>query len=255
LLQVLGDIWTSIMETKKLDTVDVNNLHKILGHCGEVHTRPTGKSYGYEVNGKFDICEVCSVGKARKKNVNKECSSMKGTSFGGSNFWALIIDGFSGYCWSYFLKKKNKLKDKVVELIKELKNKNIQVKFLRVDDARENYAVEKEYNQQNLEVKFEYSGTCTPQRIGKVEPKFQTLYGRIREIMNDSEIDGEFHDGLWEECAIKATYYDNLIINKEKKKCPIELMFKKKAKELKNHKRLGEMCMATTKNKFQAEIE
>jgi hypothetical protein len=37
-----------------------------------------------------------------------------------------------------FLKKKDELKDRVVELIKELKNDNIQVKFLRLDDAGEN---------------------------------------------------------------------------------------------------------------------
>jgi hypothetical protein len=49
-------------------------------------------------------------------------------------------------------------------------------------------------------------------------------------MMNDSEIDEEFRNVLWAECASTATYYDNLIINKDKKKSPIELMFKKKAK-------------------------
>jgi hypothetical protein len=34
----------------------------------------------------------------------------------------------------------------------------------------------------------------------------------------------------WAECARKATYYDNLTINKDKKKSPIELMFKQEAK-------------------------
>jgi hypothetical protein len=36
-------------------------------------------------------------------------------------------------------------------------------------------------------------------------------------MMNDSEIDGEFCDRLWAECASTATYYDNLIVNKDKK--------------------------------------
>jgi transposase InsO family protein len=124
-----------------------------------------------------------------------DISSIKGTSFGGAKFWALIIDDFLSYCWSYFLKKKDELKDKVVELIKELKNENIQVKFLRLDDAGENYALEKECKQQNLGVKFEYSGPRTPQRNGKIERKFQIMYGRIQTMMNDSEIDGELCDG------------------------------------------------------------
>jgi hypothetical protein len=32
LLQVLGDVGTSVLETKKRDTIDSNNLRKILGH-------------------------------------------------------------------------------------------------------------------------------------------------------------------------------------------------------------------------------
>jgi hypothetical protein len=122
LLQILDDVGNSVVITKRGDTIDVNNLHKLLGHCGEVNARLTGKAYGYEVTGKFDVCEACSVSKARQKTINKEwkggssirgerlyvdISSIKGTSFGETKFWALIIDDFSSYCWSYFLKKKD----------------------------------------------------------------------------------------------------------------------------------------------------
>jgi hypothetical protein len=101
LLQVLADVGTSVLETKKRNTIDLNNLHKILGHCGEVNARLTRKAYGNEVTGIFDVCEACSVTKARQKNINKEwkggrlihgerlyfdISSIKGTSFGGSKF-------------------------------------------------------------------------------------------------------------------------------------------------------------------------
>jgi hypothetical protein len=77
--------------------------------------------------------------------------------------------------------------------------------------------LEKECKQKKLAVKFEYSGPRTPQRNGKVERKFQTLYGRIQAIMNDSAIDEEFRDSLWAEYASTAIYCDNLIINKNKK--------------------------------------
>jgi hypothetical protein len=66
-------------------------------------------------------------------------------------------------------------------------------------------------------------------------------------MMNDSEIDGEFRDGSWAECAGTATYYDSLIANKDKDKSIIELMFRKKAKELRNLKRFGGTCVVTTK--------
>lgn len=43
--------------------IDVNNLQKVLGHCGEASVRLTGNSLGYEVIGTFDTCEACCMGK------------------------------------------------------------------------------------------------------------------------------------------------------------------------------------------------
>jgi hypothetical protein len=67
------------------------------------------------------------------------------------------------------------LKERIIDLVKELKS----VKFLRLDDAGENFAFKKLCKQQNVDVKYEFSGPRTPQRNGKVEQKFQSLYGRI----------------------------------------------------------------------------
>jgi hypothetical protein len=84
------------------------------------------------------------------------------------------------------------LKERILDLVKELKN----VKFLRLGDAGENFALEKLCKQQNVNVKFEFLGPRTPQRNGKVERKFQTLYGRIRAMFNDAGIEGDFCKGL-----------------------------------------------------------
>jgi hypothetical protein len=70
-LPVLDDFGTSVMEIKKRDTIDVNNLHKTLGHCGEVNASLTGKAYSYEITGKFDVCEACSVVKSRQNKSTK----------------------------------------------------------------------------------------------------------------------------------------------------------------------------------------
>jgi hypothetical protein len=56
------------------------------------------------------------------------------------------------------------------------------------------------------------------------------MYGRIQKMMNDSEIHGEFCDGVWAECARTVTYYGNLKINKVNKKSLKELMIKRKLK-------------------------
>jgi hypothetical protein len=56
------------------------------------------------------------------------------------------------------------------------------------------------------------------------------------------------------ELAQLLTYYNNLIINKDKKKSPINLILKNRAKGLRNLKRFGEMCVVTTKNKIQGKL-
>jgi hypothetical protein len=94
----------------------------------------TGKALIYEVFGTFDICEACSIGNAKQKNINKQwkggssvpgerlyvdISSIQRVSFGGAKFWALVVDDFSGYCWRYFLRAKSELKERILDLIKE----------------------------------------------------------------------------------------------------------------------------------------
>jgi hypothetical protein len=53
---VLVDIGTSVMENKKQDTIDVNNLRKILTHFGQYNPRLSRKACDYEVTRKFDVC-------------------------------------------------------------------------------------------------------------------------------------------------------------------------------------------------------
>jgi hypothetical protein len=79
-----------------------------------------------------------------------DISSIKGESYGGSKFWALIVDDYSGYCWSYFLKQKSSLKTTLIGLFDQLKNLNKTVKLLRLDDAGENFALEKACKQHHL---------------------------------------------------------------------------------------------------------
>jgi hypothetical protein len=57
-----------------------------------------------------------------------------------------------------------------------------------------------------------------------VELKFQTLHGRIQAMFNDAGIEGDFRKGLLTECASTATCYVNIVVSKEKKKSPLDLM-------------------------------
>ena len=105
--------------------------------------------------------------------------------------------------------KEKGLESRIVYLIKELQNDKIYVAFIRLDDAGENYALEKACKQQKFESQTRIYRTSYASRNEKVERKFQTQYGRIRAMMNDLGIEGEFRNGLWAECAATGTYYEN----------------------------------------------
>jgi hypothetical protein len=149
LTPVSNDHGMPVIESKRSNLIDINNLHKILGHCGEVRAILTGKALGYGVTGKFDACEACSVSKARQnffgggrttpgERLYIDTSSIKGNCFGGAKFRTLIVDDYSSYCWSYCFKRNDELANKLVDFIKELREKKL-VMFLRLDDAGEHY--------------------------------------------------------------------------------------------------------------------
>ena len=106
-------VTTAVESSSMRKKIDINNLHKMLGHCGEATARMTGKAHGYDVVGIFKPCEACSVGKARQKSINKEWKggsvtagerlyvyirSITGESYGESKFWALVVDDYLSYC-------------------------------------------------------------------------------------------------------------------------------------------------------------
>jgi hypothetical protein len=130
-------------------------------------------------SGNFETCEEYSDAKARQNNVNKnwlnssdvpgerlyiDISSIAEKSFGGAKFWALIIDDDSDYCWSFILKRKSDLKEKVKTLLTDLQIAGLNVKFIRCDDAGENVPMKSDQDIKSFGVKFEFSGPRTPQK-------------------------------------------------------------------------------------------
>jgi hypothetical protein len=71
LLEVLGDVGTSVLETKKLNTIDVNNLHKILGHCSEVNARLTGKAYAMKLPANLMSVKLVQLQKQGRKHQQR----------------------------------------------------------------------------------------------------------------------------------------------------------------------------------------
>jgi hypothetical protein len=99
------------------------------------------------------------------------------------------------------------------------------VKFIRCDDAGENMTMKNDPEIKSFGIKFEFLGPRTPQRNGKVERKFQTLYGRIRAMFNRAGLESELRDKIWAEYVINVTHLSNIISTKSSFKSPFELLY------------------------------
>jgi hypothetical protein len=93
--------------------IDVNKSHEMIRHCGVDRLKKTTNIHGLKLKGEFKVCEDCAVAKSRQRNVSKDwkggsqlpgervyldISSIKGGSYGGSCFWALVVDDHTDYC-------------------------------------------------------------------------------------------------------------------------------------------------------------
>ena len=75
----------------------------------------------------------------------------------------------------------------VINLVKALRlQKPGSVKYIKCDNAGENQTLEKKMLDEGLGVTFEYTAQNTPQRNGKVKRTFETLYCRMRAMMEAS---------------------------------------------------------------------
>jgi hypothetical protein len=104
------------------------------------------------------------------------------------------------------------LKVKMITLIKQLRSKGITVKIIRCDNAGENVSFQKEAEELNLGLVFEYTAPDTPQQNGRVERKFQTLYGRVRAMLFGFGLDFLEIKKLWAEAASTATTLDATLV-------------------------------------------
>jgi uncharacterized protein YeeX (DUF496 family) len=106
------------------------------------------------------------------------------------------------------------IKVRIKTLLTDLKIVNQIVKFIIFDEAGENMTINNDPEIKSFGIKFEFLGSRTPQRNRKVERKFQTLYGRIRAILNGSDLEDDLSDKIWAECVMNVTHLSNIISTK-----------------------------------------
>jgi hypothetical protein len=80
MVPILNQVGNNVVETKKMIksmSIEINKLHKILGHHGETHLKATANAYGIKVFGKLEACESCTLNKAKQKEEQQGMNWIK----------------------------------------------------------------------------------------------------------------------------------------------------------------------------------
>jgi hypothetical protein len=94
------------------------------------------------------------------------------------------------------------------------KTYNTTVKYIRCDNAGENLTLQEELQaDEHINVQFEFTAPHTPQKNGKVERKFATLWGKVRAMLNAAKLPWNIRNRLWAQCANLATQLENILVN------------------------------------------
>ena len=218
-----------------------------------------------------DSCYTCALAKAHQKSVPKQriarsttigerffidISSPRRRSIGGAQHWLLVIDDASDMVFSFFLATKDSQKNVLVHFFKDLiHTHNIIPKIIRCDNAGENIVFEQACKSEGLGIKFEYTAPGTPQQNGRVERKFQTLYGRVRAMLIGSKIEQPLRDSLWSEAANTATDLDSNLVKTSTGISAFQQFFGKGIKTPVDFtKKFGERCVVTDRTKLKAKL-
>ena len=194
---------------------------------------------------KYDqhFCDACKVGKQvhsshKAKNLvsTSRCLELLHMdlfgpsaiqSYGGNFYTLVIVDDYSRYTWTKFLKSKNEAFDKFEILSKKIQNQvGSNIVSIRTDHGRE-FDNEFQFGKfcDNNGITHNFSAPRTPQSNGVVERKNRTLQEMSRTMLNEQNIPQKF----WCNAVDTSTYILNrVLIRPFLNKTPYELYKGKK---------------------------
>ena len=157
--------------------------------------------------------------------------SFKQVSRGGNRHWLIVVDEFSDYTQSFFLKRKSDQIQIMLIWIRSLSKKhNIEIKRIRLDNSGENRSLQKECDKANLGIAFEFTAPGTPQQNSVAETRVPTLMGRARAMLIQAGVESKSKIEFWCEVSSTATKLDNIMVRPERTKPPHTLFYGEDAK-------------------------
>ncbi|CAN0297573.1 unnamed protein product, partial [Scytosiphon promiscuus] len=179
-------IAAAVLAPGRMQHIDINDLHVSLAHSHAVTLRETARQMGIKVTGDLVPCAGCSQAKGRKMPVpwSTRCrakkplerlfvdlSGQKHPSTGGFQYLMMIVDDFSRFGWTYFLKKKSDVPavfGKFLSDIRALGTPSV-VECVRSDNGTEFTKAEFVTLLDSLRIRREHTPVNSPKHDGVVE--------------------------------------------------------------------------------------
>jgi septum formation topological specificity factor MinE len=218
-------------------------------------------------------CTYCAKEKIRMKKIPKEPSAniarvegeklmidiswIKTESTAKNRYWLLIMDEYTNFLWSYIMKTKDEQVSVIIKHVNMLQNKpKVKVKYIRCCNYGEYHDIQKYLRERSpkMRCKFEFTAPDSPQKNGKIERKFATLYGRVRAILNRAEFTEYLWHVMWAFCSLQATRLDNILIRPDTHLSPYEMYHEETPKLINFLKAFGEIAIVKTPAKLQAKL-
>ncbi|GJT84501.1 retrovirus-related pol polyprotein from transposon TNT 1-94 [Tanacetum coccineum] len=214
-----------------LATIDDNSTlwHRRLGHANmRLNQSLASKELVRSIPKlKFDqhFCDACKIGKQahashKAKNVVSTFFVMllhmdlfgpsAVRSYGGNRYTLVIVDDYSRYTWTRFLKNKTEAFDQFEIFSKKIQNQlGCTIVSIRTDHGREfdNEVQFGEFCNANG-ITHNFSAPRTPQSNGVVERKNRTLQEMSRTMLNEQSLPQKF----WCNAVDTSTYILNRIL-------------------------------------------
>lgn len=236
-----------VVNTEHYAANSISVWHERLGHVNyktlqEMNNKkPILDMHIENIPADVPFCEGCAYGKQHRESFPKQganrakvpgevfhadlCGKMSVPSIGKSNYFLLLKDDFSRYCFVYFLKNKTEVLDKLMEFCAEVQACGFKIKRLRTDGGSE--FCNEEVNQFLLKmcIKHDVTTPRAPEQNGFIERQNRTVVESAKAMIHQRGL--PLH--LWAEATNTAVYVKNrtpsVVLNG---KTPYELWWNKK---------------------------